>query len=110
LFFFYDLRGIPEATERTPEVYDSICDRIEEGAPVPVPPTRKRKRGKNKEKDSNMGIKERCLFNSLKATGLLIDYLLLLDPVLYPCFHKMCFHVIFSQQIFYLNTYLIFKY
>jgi hypothetical protein len=64
-FIFFLCRGIPEATERTPEEYDTICDRIESGVPDVEPATRKRKRGK--KKDKNLGVKERCLFNSLKA-------------------------------------------
>jgi len=32
-----------------------------------VPGSRKRKRGDNNKEDPNKGIKERCLFNSLKA-------------------------------------------
>lgn len=68
IIFFHN-RGIPEATERTAEEYDSVCDRIEAGVPEAEPPTRKRKRGKKqkKKKDPNLGIKERCLFNSLKS-------------------------------------------
>jgi hypothetical protein len=66
LFFYY--RGIPEAAERTPEEYDTVCNSIEAGEPEAEPPTRKRKRGrKQKKKDPNLGVKERCLFNALEA-------------------------------------------
>ena len=65
MILFYSYRGVPEAKERTPEEYDEVCNRIE-AEPAPVPAAKKRKRGK-KTKDMNLGVKERCLFNSLNA-------------------------------------------
>jgi hypothetical protein len=56
-------RGIPEKSERTPEEYDSLCDKIENGEPETEPGTRKRKRRKMKK----YGVKERCIFNSLES-------------------------------------------
>lgn len=57
-------RGIPEAEERTPEEYDSICDKIEAGEAETEPGTMKRKLF---EKKQNLGVQERCLFNSLQS-------------------------------------------
>ncbi len=63
-------RGVPESKERTTDEYDEVCNRIEAEPAADTaadPAARKRKRGKKTKKDENLGVKERCLFNSLNA-------------------------------------------
>jgi hypothetical protein len=53
-------RGIPEAEERTPEDYDLVCDRMEADE-TENPGSKERK------KTNSLGVKERCIFNSLRS-------------------------------------------
>jgi hypothetical protein len=60
-------RGIPEAAARTAEEYDLVCDEVEAAKTEAEHGTRKRKRGEIGEKNKNLGVKERCVFNSLQS-------------------------------------------